>query len=218
MTEPVLDAAEVRKIVAGSSLRDVRGYQGRLHLGEAAGRRVYVKVANGNALAAFIRRRMLKREYRAYLRLAGLPGVPRCFGLYDDRYLVVEAIEGQTLRHAAIPDRERFYSELRETIEAVHSRGVAHGDLTRRDNIIVDEGGHPVLVDFGVSTIYRPGLHPANHMAYRFFSQHDLNAWLKHKYHRRLDLMSPEDARIYRRLRSDVLARWIKRGWKTLRG
>ena len=218
MTESGIDAADVRKIVARSRCADIRGHQGCLHAGEVSGRRIFVKAASGNPLAAFIRRRMLKREFRAYQRLQDVPGIPRCFGLFDDRYLVVEAVQGKTLREAAIPDRERFFGALGETIEVMHSRGVAHGDLMRRDNIMVDERGSPVLVDFGVATIYRGGLHPANHVAWRFFSQHDVNAWLKHKYRRRWDMMSPEDARRYRRLRSDLLARRIKRAWRTLRG
>lgn len=215
MSKEAIDAADVRKVVA-SKRPQLRGHQGDLHLGEVDGHRIFVKVAAGNLLSACVRRWMLRREYRVYSRLQGLPGVPRIFGFYDGRYLVIEAIEGRNLRNTVVEDRERFYGRLFEVIKAVHSRGVAHGDLMRRDNIIVDKHERPFLVDFGASTIYRRGLHPVNHLAYRFFLQLDLNAWLKHKYQRHWERMAPEDARYYRRLAIDDLARYIKRAWQTL--
>jgi len=218
MTQDIIDAADIRKVVEESRIPVVQGHQGDLHLGEIDGQRIFVKAATGNLLSAFARRLMLKREYHAYLRLEGVPGVPHCFGFYDGRYLALAAIEGQTLRNAVIQDRERFYGELFEVIEAMHARGVAHGDLMRRENILVDLHECPVLVDFGVATIYRHGFHPVNHALYRFFSQHDLNAWLKHKYKRRWELVTPEDARYHRRLLIDDLARGIKRTWLALRG
>lgn len=216
MTKRIIGAADIRKVVEESTIPAVHGHQGDLHLGEIDGQRIFVKAATGNLLSAFVKRLMLKREYRAYRRLEGVPGVPRCFGFYDGRYLALAAIEGQTLRNAVIQDPERFYRDLFEVIEALHSRGVAHGDLMRKENILVDLQECPILVDFGVATIYRQGLHPVNHAAYRFSAQHDLNAWLKHKYKRRWKLVTPEDARYHRRLLIDDLARGVKRAWLAL--
>ena len=213
-----IDVADIRKVIEDSRIPAVHGHQGDLHLCEIDGQRIFVKAASGNLLLAFVRRLMLKREYRAYRRLEGVPGVPHCFGFYDGRYLVLTAIEGQTLRNAVIKDRERFFRKLFEIIEAMHSTGVAHGDLMRKENILVDPYECPVTVDFGMATIYRSGFHPVNHAAYRFLAQHDLNAWLKHKYKRRWELMAPEDARYRRRLLLDDLARRIKRTWLALRG
>lgn len=218
MIDGVMEAAEVRRVVAESERPAVRGHQGDLHFGEVDGHRIFVKAATGNPLAAAMRRWMLRREYEAYRRLEGIPGIPRCFGFYDGRYLVVGAIDGRSLREAVIQDREKFFAQLFRTIDAMHARGVAHGDLMRKDNILVDVNGHPVLVDFGASTIYRRGFHPLNHVAYRFFAQHDLNAWLKHKYRRRWELVTPEDARYRRRLLVDNLAKRIKRAWLALHG
>ena len=211
-------ADDVRKIVAASQGPALHGHLGALHLGELAGRRVAVKTVTGNPLAACTRRWVLRREHRAYRLLQGVEGVPRCYGLYEGRYLVIEAIAGTTFRYAVIEDREAFYRKLFETIDGIHARGVAHGDLMHKDNILVDEHGSPVLVDFGLAIVYRDGWHPLNHLAYRFFRQHDLNAWLKYKYRRRWERMSPEDARYYRPLLLDDLARRIKRAWSTLRG
>lgn len=217
MIQGVIHTTDVRKLVAESKKPWVRGHQGDLHRGEVDGHRVFVKAATGNLLSASAKRWMLHREYRVYCRLQGIRGVPRCFGFYEGRYLVTEAIEGRTLRNATVANRQSFYEQLLETLEAMHSRNVAHGDLMRRDNIIVDEQERPVLVDFGVATVYRPGLHPLNHLAYRFFRQHDVNAWLKHKYDGQWERMTPEDALRHRRLLMDDLARRIKRAWRTVR-
>lgn len=216
MIDGAIDAAEVRRVVAESKRPAVRGHQGDLHLGEVDGHRIFVKAATGNLFAASARRWMLRREYEVYCRLEGVRGVPRCFGFYDGRYLVVEAIEGRSLRDAVIQDRERFFGQLFDILDAMHARGIAHGDLMRKANILVDRSEHPVLVDFGASTIRRRGFHPFNHVAYRFFAQLDLNAWLKHKYRRRWELMTPGDARYHRRLLFDDLARQIKRAWLAL--
>lgn len=218
MIDGVIDAAEIRRVIAESERPAVRGHQGDLHVGEVDGHRIFVKAATGNPLAASIRRWMLRREYDAYRRLEGIPGIPRCFGFYDGRYLVIEAIDGRSLRDAVIHDRGKFFAQLFRIVDAMHARGVAHGDLMRKDNILVDSTGHPALVDFGASIINRRGFHPLNHVAYRFFAQHDLNAWLKHKYRRRWELVTPEDARYHRRLLFDNLARRIKRAWVALHG
>ena len=213
MSEQFISAIDIRDIIAKSKLPVARGHQGDLYAAEMNGHRLIVKSAHGNFLSSWIRRRMLRREHRAYDRLKDVQGIPRCFGIYDGRYLVLEAIRGQTLRNAIVEDPERFYRMLFEIIEAMHSRGVAHGDLTRKDNILVDEENRPILVDFGVSSIFRRGWHPFNHLVFRFFSQHDLNAWLKYKYNRHRELMTPEDARYHRRLLLDEIARRIKRAF-----
>src|SRR5690606_19785447 len=159
MIDGVMDAAEIRRVVAESERPAVRGHQGDLHLGEVDGHRIFVKAATGNPLAAAVRRWMLRREYEAYRRLEDVPGIPRCYGFYDGRYLVMDAIDGRSLRDAVIHDREQFFGELFAIVDAMHARGVAHGDLMRKDNILVDRDEHPMLVDFGASTIYRRGFH-----------------------------------------------------------
>lgn len=216
MSEQFLNATDIRNAIAKST-PVARGHQGALFAAETGGCRILVKSAEGNPVSSWIRRRMLRREHRAYERLKGVQGIPYCFGIYDGRYLVLESIQGQTLRNALVLDRASFYRKFFGIIEEMHSRGVTHGDLTRKDNILVDEQERPVLVDFGVSTIYKPGWHPINHLAFRFFSQHDLNAWLKYKYNGRRESMAAEDAPYYRPLLLDEAARRIKRALRPSR-
>ncbi len=59
---------------------------------------------------------------------------------------------------------------------------MAHGDLKRKSNLMIDPDGHPVIVDFGTAVLRHPGWHPINHRLFEFMRQTDLNAWVKLKY------------------------------------
>ena len=63
---------------------------------------------------------MIRREYAVYRRLDGVAGVPRCFGLRDDR-LLLEFVDGRPLRLSAdeLPDRERFFRALLDILNAI---------------------------------------------------------------------------------------------------
>lgn len=218
MSRPRIDEAAIRELVDDTAEHAVRGHQGSVHLGTVGGLPVAVKAATGNAVTLPLRRWLLGREHRVYRRLDGITGIPRCYGFVGDSYLVLERIDGETLRHADIVDRDRFFRRFFDIIEAMHDRGVAHGDLMRKDNILVGRDDQPVLIDFGVSEIYKPGFHPLNHAIHRFLWQHDFNAWLKHKYRRKWSQMTPEDARYHRPQLIDRAARSIKRFWVSLFG
>ena len=41
---------------------------------------------------------------------------------------------------------------MRKTLEIIHSCGVAHGDIARR-NLVVSKDGIPYLIDFGLSQL-----------------------------------------------------------------
>jgi len=45
---------------------------------------------------------------------------------------------------------DQFFTQLKETLRAIHDRGMAYLDLNKRENIIVDEQGDPHLIDFQV--------------------------------------------------------------------
>ena len=94
-----------------------------------------VKTAMGGGLAYRLRHRTLLREYEAYQRMKGLGGVPRCLGMVDGRYLVIEFIRGRPYRQAVWSDRDRWFGQFLEVIESFHARGVSHGDLKSKGNI-----------------------------------------------------------------------------------
>lgn len=174
-----------------------------------------VKEAMGSAVVRAFRRWMIRREYAVYQRLDGLRGVPRCFGLHDDR-LLLEFVEGHPLRLSAseLPDREKFFGALLETLHGIHRAGVAHSDMKRKDNILVTPDGMPCLIDFGSAVLRPDGASATRGWVFRQACQIDLNAWVKHKYLARYDAISAEDRQYYDPTLVERIARPIRRVWR----
>lgn len=194
-----------------------RGHQGDILGLEIDGRRLVVKTVHGRALGLWLRRRMLAREYRAYRRLDGVTGVPRCLGLVEREFLLLERVEGDPYRVAEIHDRGRFFERLLHLIRDLHDRGVAHGDIKGKNNLFVGPDEQPYLLDFGVSLVEPSGFNPLHSMVHRLLAQMDLNSWVKLKYDRDYSNLSPEDAKIFRRTLPERLNRKIKWGLLRLR-
>jgi len=149
------------------------------------GQELIVKAPMGSGLLCKARQKTLQREFRVYRCLQGIAGIPQCFGMIDGRYLVLEYVHGTGYRDAIFPDREQWFAALFEILGAMHSRGVAHGDLKSKSNLLVTADGRPCVIDFGTAVIYRAGFHPLNHWLFRLAKRLDINAWVKHKYHGR---------------------------------
>lgn len=190
-----------------------QGYQGPVYLYEREGRRYIVKTAAVAGLSGLLRRWMLRREYEAYKRLTNFPGSPRCYGLVDSRFLVLEYIDAPSLRSGQIDDRRAFYDTLFAQITELHRRGVAHADLKSKDNLLVIGGRIPCMVDFGAAMMRKPGFAPWNHFVYDLARRLDFNAWAKLKYEGRMDEITPEDRPYYRRTAVEKVARAIKRSY-----
>ncbi|MGE0501773.1 MAG: hypothetical protein AB7I79_12555 [Rhizobiaceae bacterium] len=58
-------------------------------------------------------------------------------------------VEGEPFRGDSIVD-EAFFRDLRAVIDQVHAHAIAYVDLHKRENIIIDTGGRPHLIDFQV--------------------------------------------------------------------
>jgi len=194
-----------------------RGYQGQTLLYRDHDRRLVIKAPAGRGIRRWISTLMLRHEARVYAQLTGFPAAPRCHGLLRNRYLVLEYIEGAPARYTAIADREAFFAELLGHIKALHARGVAHSDLQKKDNLLLVNGQHPCLLDFGASVIRKRGFAPFNHFHFRFAARLDFNQWAKLKYQGRLENMNAADSAYYRRSRLEKLARRLKRVWRPRR-
>ena len=194
-----------------------RGYQNLVYLGESGGRRFFVKAAVGGGPTGLLRRWMLRGEHGAYQRLTGFAGSPHCYGLIGGRYLVLEYVDGVSLRSGRIEDRRVFFDTLFADIRELHRRGVAHADLKRKENILVIDGRRPCLVDFGAAIVRKPGFAPFNHYLYELACRFDFNAWAKLKYQGRMEELTPEDRPYYRRTAIEKLARAIKRPYMRLK-
>ena len=190
-----------------------QGYQGQTYLYEKDGRRWVVKAPGGWGPVRWVRRWMLCNEYKVYAALGQLDGVPKCYGLVNGSYLILEYIDGPSIRKADIDDPAEFNDALLACIRRLHGKGVAHGDLKRKENILIVDQRHPVLIDFGVAVVCKAGWAPLNHLLYRLLKQFDYNAWIKHKYGRKVNQVREEDRCYYRRTWVEHLAGWTKRGY-----
>lgn len=197
--------------LASGSHRLAQGYQGQTLLYQDRNLRLVIKAPSGRGLMRWLSRFMLRREARVYALLKNLPAVPRCYGLLRNRYLVLDYIEGVSMRHAEIDDRESFFTELLNTIQALHARGIAHSDLQKKENLLVIGRRHPCLLDFGAAVVWKSGFAPFNHMHYRFAQRLDFNQWAKLKYRGRFEQMSEADRPYYRRSMLEKIARALKR-------
>ncbi len=205
-----------RKITA--SIKDGRnvlgrGYQGKTYIFSEGGRQLVLKAPQGRGVAAFIRRRMIANEYAVYTRLSGMEGIPVCHGLLRNRYLVLEFVDGIPIKDARLDDRTFFCNVLLQKIKEMHRAGVAHGDLKKKDNILVVNGRYPILLDFGVAIIRKSGLAPINHFLHNLFRKFDYNAYIKVKYRKRRDRISDDDHQYYQRTLIEKVAGWIKRSY-----
>lgn len=100
----------------------------------------------------------LHREVKAYTRLEGVAGVPRLRRVIDRYAIVLDYIGGIRLpkyhrRQGGVP---HVAQRIKALLDAVHGRGIIHGDLRSRDNFLVTTGGELFLIDFSSSTVFDP--------------------------------------------------------------
>ena len=185
-----------------------KGVKADLRRVEWQGRSLVVKTfLNKPAPVRWFGRYQILREARAYHRLEGMTGIPVLHESPDPYTLVMDYVEGQRLtriRREPTPKRP-VVEKLHGLISAMHERGVAHLDLRRRDNILVDTDGEVHLIDFATAHISSPGTLRRRFLFPRFRSI-DRSAFLKWK-----RLLTPEDLteREKRKLRRHHLLRTL---------
>jgi serine/threonine protein kinase len=215
---PELAAWLSAEIAAGGGRALGSGYQATVRVYSGPLGDVVVKRARPSRLLGALGRRLLRRELDVYERLRGIPGIPHCYGGIDAESIVLEYVAGPSLREheAALADRQVFFGRLLETLRAMHAAGVAHGDLKRKENILVGPGEQPYLIDFGIAVLRSSRSALLNRLVFEPIRQLDLNAWVKLKYQRRFDALSTEDAALYRPLWLERIARAVRVPWQTI--
>ena len=184
--------------------------QGIVLLFEGDGLKLVIKSAMGRGAVRKARQATLEREYAAYQRLKGVEGVPACYGLLAKRYMVMEFIEGTAYRHATWQDRDQWFAGLLSVIQTFHARGVSHGDLKSKTNMIVGSDQKPYIIDFGTTFLFQDGFHPINNHLFEFGKRLDINAWVKHKYHGRYKNVSEEDRKLLNYSKLEWLVRKLR--------
>jgi predicted Ser/Thr protein kinase len=210
----------LRRFLSDESLRASAllssGYQGSAYLYDQGGQKLVIKEAGGGFFTGWFHRIMLRREAHVYQLMGDIAGVPHLLGMLDDRYLVLEFIDSTSLKddQHELPDKNAFYAVLRETISAFHAVNVAHGDLKRRDNILVTRDGKPVVIDFGTAVIRTGNLY--DRLMFRLVRRFDNNAWIKLKYAGDYTAISAADLQWYRPTILETGFRKIQRFWRVI--
>ena len=122
---------------------------------------------------------LLTREALAYRRLEGMRAVPRLLGRLDAEALVFAYRPGILLSRSLrgrLP--EGFLEELSDAIAEMHRRGVVHLDLRHRSNVLADDEGHPILLDFASSLRFDPRSRSGRWLL-RCLGRLDRRAWAK---------------------------------------
>ncbi len=100
----------------------------------------------------------IRREASIYRRLSGIQGVPRYYGRIGKNAMAIEFIQGDRIsqwKKRELPPA--LFSRLWDLIEMIHSRGVVHIDLRKRDNILIGASGEVFIIDFNASFHFLPG-------------------------------------------------------------
>ena len=190
------------------------GYQGKTLLFEDNGHKLVIKVPLGNFMTRPVNLALLRHEYRIYQKLQGMAAIPICYGMANNEFLVIEFIEGHTIREKRPQQDSEFYQRLFDAITEMHHRQVAHFDLKRSENLLVTPTNEPKLIDFGVSIYRKEGFHWLNQFLFRLASQFDMNAWLRHKYNKNMDLLSQQDRLYYNKTGIEIISKKLKRFYK----
>jgi RIO-like serine/threonine protein kinase len=92
---------------------------------------------------------MVDREFRALMKLRGIPGVPSSVFLLDRYALCYHFIPGTILRDVpADRIRDDFFLSLEQLVMGIHKKGLVHLDLRNQRNILMTDDGNPALLDF----------------------------------------------------------------------
>lgn len=135
-----------------------RGAMGVVYLArdEGTGRRVALKLIQGDVDARRLERFRREGELTARLRHPGVVGVHSAGTWEGKPYLAYELVEGAQTLDLAFKERElvervELVRDAARAIGAAHEVDIIHRDI-KPDNILVDSDGRVRVADFGLAT------------------------------------------------------------------
>lgn len=174
-----------------------------LRLSHESGEAILKDYSAKSAPVRWFGRRQLRRERRALARLQGLRGVPADLGEVAPCGLLMEPMHGEPITRWRRRPPEQIapvFERLGALVDSIHARGVAHLDLRKRDNILVDARGWPSVIDFNASVCFDPGSIGAR-LVFPVLRRVDQSAILKWKSFLLPGGMSADESRRHRRMR-----------------
>ncbi|MEJ2602054.1 MAG: serine/threonine protein kinase [Gammaproteobacteria bacterium] len=166
----------------------------------AGGERIRRDLTCARPWALWLARVLARREARALAQLDGVPGTPALLraGSWG---LEREWLAGRPMQVAKPSDR-RYFREAFRLLRRLHRAGIAHNDLAKEPNWLVDEDGLPAIVDFQLASRSR-----RRGPLFRLLAREDLRHYLKHKRTYRPQALTARERRIL-----DTPA-WTSRLW-----
>ena len=182
---------------------------------EDSGKRAVVKDFryNGFLYRNIAGRFLIWREAKAYRKLKGLKGVPAFYGVIGGLALIVEEIEGSDIEKIEVISSldDIFYEDLKNLIDRIHKRGLAHCDLKRAPNIILGNDGKPYIVDWAAAISKKEFRFFPLNLIYERFIKDDLNAVTKIRLKHQPEKVSQKEKDLYtKRSRVETLIRTLK--------
>jgi RIO-like serine/threonine protein kinase len=135
---------------------------------------------------------LASREARALSRLQGMEQIPRLIS-WQDGVLLRTYLPGLPMQEAR-PDNAEYFAAALRLLARVHRRGVAHNDLAKEPNWLVDPQGRPLLIDFQLASVHR-----RRGWWFKLQAREDLRHFLKHKRTYCGDQLTPRELTILRR-------------------
>ena len=128
--------------------------KGPLVVKDYARRSAFVRMTLGRLLAA-----REQAVYREIVRRIGRPAwLPRFEGEIDELAFTLAYRPGRPLSRSMAGELgSAFVDELEAAVRSLHDAGIVHLDLSHRSNVLVDDDGHPIVIDFASALRVRPG-------------------------------------------------------------
>jgi RIO-like serine/threonine protein kinase len=170
---------------------DLFGRVERMHLSDGEASRLVVR-RDTRCARWWVRplaRYLAHREARALRVLQGMERVPQLIS-WGNGVLVRTWLPGLPMQEAK-PDNPEYFAAALRILIAMHRIGLAHNDLAKEPNWLVDPEGLPLVIDFQLASVHR-----RRRRWFKLQAREDLRHFFKHKRTYCPDRLSERELRI----------------------